>query len=33
MTYPQSEIDGNYENWRSVTGGSDAPTVKPWFMP
>lgn len=33
MTYPQSEIDGNYENWRAVTGGSDAPTVKPWFMP
>lgn len=33
MTYPQSEIDGNYENWKAVTGGSDAPTVKPWFMP
>ena len=33
VTYPQSEIDGNYDNWRAVTGGSDAPTVKPWFMP
>ena len=33
VTYPQSEIDGNYDNWRAVTGGSDAQTVKPWFMP
>lgn len=33
VTYPQSEIDGNYDNWRAVTGGSDAPSVKPWFMP
>jgi hypothetical protein len=32
LTYPQSEIDGNFDNWSAVTGGSDTPTVKPWFM-
>ncbi len=32
LIYPQSEIDGNYTNWSSVTGGTDAPTNKPWFM-
>lgn len=32
ITYPQSEIDGNYDHWTAITGGSDAPTVKPWFM-
>ncbi len=33
LTYPQSEIDSNNENWRAVTGGTDSPTKKPWFMP
>lgn len=32
LTYPQSEIDGNFDNWTVITGGSDTPTVKPWFM-
>jgi hypothetical protein len=33
IIYPQSEIDGNYDNWKSVTGGTDSPNIKPWFMP
>ena len=33
IIYPQSEIDGNYDNWKAVTGGTDSPNVKPWFMP
>lgn len=32
LTYPQSEIDGNYDNWNTVTGGTDSPTKKLWFM-
>lgn len=32
IIYPQSEIDGNYANWSSVTGGTDSPTAKPWFI-
>lgn len=32
IVYPQSEIDGNYENWKGITGGTDAPTTKLWFM-
>jgi len=32
IIYPQSEIDGNYTNWSSVTGGTDSPTKTLWFM-
>jgi hypothetical protein len=32
IIYPQSEIDGNYDNWKGITGGTDAPTKKLWFM-
>lgn len=32
IIYPQSEIDGNYDNWKGITGGTDAPTTKLWFM-
>jgi len=32
LMYPQSEIDGNYANWSSVTGGTDSQTKAPWFM-
>jgi len=32
MIYPQSEIDGNYANWSTVTGGSDSQAKAPWFM-
>ena len=28
----QSSIS-NYDNWKAVTGGTDSPNVKPWFMP
>lgn len=33
IIYPQSEIDGNYANWSAITGGTDAATKRPWFMP
>jgi hypothetical protein len=33
IIYPQSEIDGNYDNWSAITGGTDSPNKKPWFMP
>lgn len=33
LIYPQSEIDGNYDNWQTITGGTDSPAKKPWFMP
>ena len=32
IIYPQSEIDGNGANWTSVTGGTDSPNKKLWFM-
>ncbi len=32
MIYPQSEIDGNFTNWKSITGGTDTQSMKPWFM-
>lgn len=32
MIYPQSEIDGNFANWSTATGGTDAQSKKTWFM-
>lgn len=32
IIYPQSEIDGNNINWKAITGGTDSPNIKPWFM-
>lgn len=33
LVYPTGEITSNYDNWISVTGGTDDKTKKPWFMP
>lgn len=33
LVYPTGEITSNYDNWLSVTGGTDDRTKKPWFMP
>ncbi|MGN6492224.1 MAG: SusD/RagB family nutrient-binding outer membrane lipoprotein [Agriterribacter sp.] len=33
LVYPTGEITSNYDNWKSVTGGTDDKTKKPWFMP
>lgn len=33
LVYPTGEITSNYDNWVSVTGGTDDRTKKPWFMP
>ena len=30
--YPTAEIEANFDNWESVTGGADDITKKPWFM-
>lgn len=30
--YPTTEIEANFENWESATGGADNITRKPWFM-
>ncbi len=32
IIYPQSEIDANYGNWKTITGGTDSQTKKTWFM-
>jgi hypothetical protein len=33
LVYPTGEITSNYDNWKTVTGGTDDRTKKPWFMP
>ncbi len=33
LLYPTGEITSNYDNWVSITGGTDDRTKKPWFMP
>ncbi len=33
LVYPTGEITSNYDNWVSITGGTDDRTKKPWFMP
>jgi len=33
LIYPASEMESNYQNWLSVTGGANDEKVKPWFMP
>lgn len=33
LVYPTGEIDSNFDNWKTITGGTDNMTVKPWFMP
>jgi hypothetical protein len=30
--YPTAEIEANFENWETVTGGADDIKKKPWFM-
>lgn len=33
LTYPPVEVTSNFDNWRTVTGGTDSKSVKPWYMP
>lgn len=33
LVYPTGEITSNYDNWKTITGGTDDKSIKPWFMP